>query len=169
MFQKNTSLDLRPHDIREEFPKPWGWKESFDLVHQRWLVWGIQKSEWQVAIHNLVDAVKPGGQIQIVEAQWILDNVPDDHPEEKKLNAVQTWSCESAGLDLHIWKRLEGLLKNEGIEDLEVISFDLGYGATTKRKQDQNWTAELLPESFRHLAHQMQGTNSETPPHYPLY
>ncbi|KAH8600027.1 putative methyltransferase [Bisporella sp. PMI_857] len=156
LFQRHASLDLRAHDIRTPFPESWGWKNYFDLVHQRWLVWGIQKSEWQSVVHNLVDAVKPGGKIQIVEAQWILDHVPDDLPEQKKLNLVQTWSCESAGLDLHIWSRLGSLLEAEGIQDIEVISYDLGYGITSKREEDRIWTAELLPESFRHLAHQMK-------------
>lgn len=126
-------------------------------MHQRWLVWGIASAEWAAVIHNLVELVKPGGYIQLVEAQWILPDVSDQQPEQKKLNLVQTWSTESFGMDIHIWGRLKTLLRAEGCENIHEESFDLGYGAEAKRPEDRDVSAELWAESFRHLASKISG------------
>lgn len=108
-------------------------------------------------VHNLVELVKPGGYVQLVEAQWIIPDVSDQRPEQKKLNLVQTWSTESFGMDIHVWNKLETLLRAEGCEDIVVESFDLGYGAEAKRPEDRNVSAELWVESFRHLASKITG------------
>ncbi|MCJ1439057.1 hypothetical protein MMC27_008448 [Xylographa pallens] len=152
LFQSTPGLDLRAHDIRTPFPRSWGWSNGFDLVHQRLLIWGITSSEWPSVIHNLLEVVKPGGYIQLVEAEWILPNVPDHLPEQKLLNMVQTWSTESFGADIHVWGRLGKLLQAENCKAITEESFDLGYGATARSQEDKNRSAELWAESFRHLA-----------------
>ncbi|MCJ1258534.1 hypothetical protein MMC24_006367 [Lignoscripta atroalba] len=152
LFQSNPGLDLRAHDIREPFPQSWGWSNAFDLVHQRLLIWGVTSTEWSSVVHNLVELVKPGGYIQLVECEWILPHVSDQQPEQKKLNLVQSWSTESFGADIHVWNKLEKLLLAEGCEDITEESFDLGYGATAKLPEDREKSAELWAESFRHLA-----------------
>lgn len=150
-------VDLRAHDIREPFPHEWNWSNRFDCVHQRFLIWGIASTEWPAVVHNLVELVKPGGYVQLVEAQWIIPDVSNQRPEQKKLNLVQTWSTESFGMDIHVWNKLETLLRAEGCEDIVVESFDLGYGAEAKRPEDRNVSAELWVESFRHLASKISG------------
>ena len=122
------------------------------MVHQRLLIWGVTSTEWSSVVHNLVELVKPGGYIQLVECEWILPHVSDQQPEQKKLNLVQSWSTESFGADIHVWNKLEKLLLAEGCEDITEESFDLGYGATAKLPEDREKSAELWAESFRHLA-----------------
>lgn len=157
LFQVNPDLDLRAHDVRIPFPLSWGWSSKFDLVHQRLLIWGITAAEWPSVIHNLLEVVKPGGYIQLVEAEWILPHVSDQLPEQKKLNLVQTWSTASFGADIHIWARLGNFLKAENCHDITEVSFDLGYGATAKHQADKDQSAELWAESFRHLARKLPG------------
>lgn len=158
-FRKDSSMQLQEHDIREPFPATWGWENSFDLVHQRLLVWGIGADEWTQVIRNLADVVRPGGVLQLVEAEWVLSSYSDEQPQQKKLAKVQEWSTESSGMDVHIWKKLPGMLKSIGFENLEMETYDLGYGATSKKPEDRIWTAELLPQSFRHLARKIPGTS----------
>ncbi|KAH1306348.1 hypothetical protein KXX11_008037 [Aspergillus fumigatus] len=55
-------------------------------------------------------------------------------------------------MDVHIWKKFPDLLLPLGFVDMKVETFNLGYGATSTRPEDRIWTAELLPQSFRHLA-----------------
>ncbi|KAF1936184.1 putative methyltransferase [Clathrospora elynae] len=155
LFRSDQRLDLRKHDVRTSVPESWGWKNSFDLVHQRLLVWGVAKDEWSAVVTNLADLVKPGGTLQLVEAEWVLPSYADNMPQQKKLAQVQEWSCVSSGMDIHIWKRFPDMLKSLGFIDVSVESFDLGYGSTSKRIEDRVWTAELLPQSFRHLARKM--------------
>ncbi|KAI9753505.1 MAG: hypothetical protein M4579_005137 [Chaenotheca gracillima] len=158
LFQAQPSLDLRVQDIREPFPADWQWKNAFDLVHQRLLVWGIAGAEWPAVIHHLSDVVKPGGYIQLVEAEWILADVSDRRPEQKKLHLVQEWSASSFGMDVHIWDKLDDLLRAEGFEDINISSFDLGYGKTAKHEEDRTRSAELWAESFRHIARKIPTT-----------
>lgn len=157
LFRLDPKLDLRKHDVRTPVPEAWGWKNSFDLVHQRLLVWGIGKDEWDGVVANLADLVKPGGTLQLVEAEWVLSSYADNMPQQKKLAQIQEWSCASSGMDVHIWKRFPDILESLGFTDISQESFDLGYGSTSKRPEDRVWTAELLPESFRHLARKMPG------------
>lgn len=155
LFRGHQDLDLREHDVRKPFPTSWEWSDKFDLVHQRLLVWGIGSDEWTAVIHTLTDAVKPGGYIQLVEAEWVLSSYTEEQPEQKKLAIVQDWSCSSSGMNVHIWKKMAGILENCGFLDIRETPFDLGYGATAKQAVDRQWTAELLPKSFRHLARKM--------------
>lgn len=126
-------------------------------MHQRLLVWGIGADEWTSVVRNLADVVKPGGVLQLVEAEWVLSSYSDDQVQQKKLAKVQEWSTESSGMDVHIWKKFPDMLKALGFEDLQVETYNLGYGATSKRPEDRTWTAELLPQSFRHLARKIPG------------
>ena len=96
--------------------------------------------------------VKPGGYIQLVEAEWVQSSYSEEQPQQQRLGLVQSWSTESAGMDVQIWKKLPGLLKERGLTTIRVETFNLCYGATATREQDRTWTAELLPQSFRHLA-----------------
>ena len=157
-FRQDSRLSLREHDIRQPFPASWGWHNTFDLVHQRLLVWGIGATEWNNVVRNLADAVKPGGVLQLVEVEWVLSSYSNEQTQQKKLAKVQEWSTESSGMDVHIWKRFPEILKGLGFQDLESKTYSLGYGATSKRPEDRTWTAELLPQSFRHLARKISGT-----------
>lgn len=157
LFRQDPRLDLRQHNLKEKFPASWNWSNSFDLVHQRLLVWGIRSEEWEIVLDNLVDVVKPGGYIQLVEAEWVLSSYTEEQPQQHKLGLVQSWSTESSGMDVHIWKRFPGLLKARGFTEIKEETFNLGYGATAARPEDKIWTAELLPQSFRHLARKIPG------------
>lgn len=106
---------------------------------------------------NLANAVKPGGVLQLVEAEWVLDSYADELVQRKKLAKVQEWATGSSGMDLHIWKKFSDLL-SLGFHDMKIQTYPLGYGATPKRPQDCIWTAELLPQSFRHLVRKIPGT-----------
>jgi SAM-dependent methyltransferase len=157
LFRPDPRLKLRAHDVRQPFPESWGWKDSFDLVHQRLLVWGIREDEWPRVLANLATVVKPGGVLQLVEAEWVLSSYSDEQVHQKKLAKVQEWSTRSSGMDVHIWKKFPDLLLPLGFVDMKVETFNLGYGATSTRPEDRIWTAELLPQSFRHLARKIPG------------
>ncbi|PLB49843.1 putative methyltransferase [Aspergillus steynii IBT 23096] len=150
LFRDDPRLQLHQHDIRTPFPSVW--RNSFELVHQRLLVWGLGFDEWAPALANLADVVKPGGVLQLVEAEWVLSSYADECVQQKKLARVQEWSTASSGMDVHVWKRLPDLLSALGFQDIQVETYPLGYGATSARPEDRVWTAELLPQSFRHLA-----------------
>ncbi|KAL2265887.1 hypothetical protein VTJ83DRAFT_6987 [Remersonia thermophila] len=149
-----SQADLRTHDIRTPFPESWGWANTFDVVHQRLLIWGIKASEWPVVISNLISVLKPGGYIQLVEAEWIDPANPASEvtrPELAKQAALQKWSTASFGMDIDIAYKLEKLLSDAGLEDVGVVQFDHGYGALAKAESQKNVSAELWVDCFRTL------------------
>ncbi|KAK1146757.1 hypothetical protein N8T08_002518 [Aspergillus melleus] len=149
LFRDDPRLQLREYNVRT--PLPSAWRDSFDLVHQRLLVWCLGMDEWAPALANLADVITPGGILQLVEAEWVLSSYVDECVQQRKLARVQEWSTASSGMDVHIWKRLPGLLSTLGFQDVQVEEYNLGYGTTCTRPEDRIWAAELLPQSFRHL------------------
>ncbi|KAH6866128.1 hypothetical protein B0T10DRAFT_534374 [Thelonectria olida] len=140
------AINLSSHDIRAPFPPSWNWASTFDIVHQRLLIWGIKASEWPQVISNLVAILKPGGYIQLVEAEWIDPRDPADavkRPQLRKHAALQEWSTASFGMDIHIAYKLGSLLKEAGLEDVSKIQFDHGY------EDKKNNSAELWVECFQ--------------------
>lgn len=154
------TVDLRNHDIRTPFPSSWNWTSTFDVVHQRLLIWGIKSVEWPQVISNLISALRPGGYIQLVEAEWIdPENLADEvtRPQLRKQAALQEWSTTSFGMDIHVAYKLEALLKEAGLEDIVKIQFNHGYGALAKAEDQRNVSAELWVECFRTLDEKIPG------------
>lgn len=155
-----AAVDLRSHDIRTPFPSSWNWTSTFDVIHQRLLIWGIKSAEWPLVISNLVEALKPGGYIQLVEAEWIdPENLADEttRPQLRKQAKLQEWSTASFGMDIHVAYKLEGWLKDVGLEDVGKVQFDHGYGALAKVEDQRNVSAELWVECFRTLDEKIPG------------
>ncbi|CEJ54140.1 hypothetical protein PMG11_00462 [Penicillium brasilianum] len=152
LFLANPHLDLRQHDLLQSFPDSWGWKEHFDIIHQRFLVWGLKETEWPRVLKNLQSVLKPGGRIQFVECKWIFPNLWETHPEQHKLALTQIWSTKTAGMDIYIGEKLTDLLQEYGFEDITTVSYPFAYGASAKHEKDRDSSAQLWVESFRHLA-----------------
>lgn len=68
-------------------------------------MWGIGANEWSTVLKNLADVVKPGGTLQLVEAERVLSAYADEQVQQKKLAQVQRRSTESSGMDVDIWRK----------------------------------------------------------------
>ncbi|KAF2638897.1 methyltransferase family protein [Massarina eburnea CBS 473.64] len=157
LFLANPQLDLRQHDLLQQFPEGWGWKDNFDIIHQRFLVWGLKEPEWLRVVRNLGTVLKPGGRIQLVECKWIFPELWETHPEQHKLALTQIWSTKVAGMDIYIGEKLVDILQDLGYEDVTTVPYPFAYGASAKREEDRDSSAHLWVESFRHLAGRMGG------------
>ncbi|KAB8077925.1 S-adenosyl-L-methionine-dependent methyltransferase [Aspergillus leporis] len=155
LFPNTVDLDLRQHDIRQPFPDAWGWTGSFDIIHQRLLVWALKKDEWPQVVRNLQSLLKPGGTLQLVECQWLFPERWASYPEEYQLGLTQIWATEGAGMDIRLADKLEPLLKESGFDNVTTVRYPLPYGAKVKNPADRDISAELWVESFRHLARRM--------------
>jgi SAM-dependent methyltransferase len=150
LFPPRTSeLELRQHDIKACFPPAWGWHDHFDVIHQRLLIWGLPESVWPLVLRNQHDALKPGGWIQLVEAEWIDPMNPHRLPELYKHSLMQQWSTSTFGMDIHIAYKLEGMLKDAGFVNVQKTQFTHGYGALAHSPAQANPSAELYVECFR--------------------
>lgn len=108
-------------------------------------------------IKNHVDILKPGGYIQLVEAEWIDPQNPATLPQLKKQAALQTWSTREFGFDINVAYQLEGYLKDAGLEDINKIQFDHGYGKLARDPGQSSISAELWVECFRSLDSKIPG------------
>lgn len=61
-------MQLEIQDLREPFPT--SWNSAFDLVHQRFVISDFEEDEVQQVIQRLANCIKPGGWIQLVEADF---------------------------------------------------------------------------------------------------
>ncbi|KAH8888274.1 hypothetical protein GQ53DRAFT_826418 [Thozetella sp. PMI_491] len=92
-FPKPESADgitYRAQDVTAPWPR--NWLSSFDLVHQRFVFGGVPKQRLQGAVKGLIDLVKPGGWIQIMESDVREDD--DDTAVDGSLadGAAPIWS-----------------------------------------------------------------------------
>ncbi|KAJ5660841.1 uncharacterized protein N7484_000213 [Penicillium longicatenatum] len=151
-------LDLQELDIRQPAPESLHWENSFDLIHQRLLIWGLQGPEWLKVLRNQRTWLKPGGWIQLVEAQWVDKDVafdPVQSPNLAKMTIMQKWSTAAFGMNIYIAYDLENLLQEAGLENIRQTSFSLGYGAKAREEQWKVPSAEMWVDTFRSLGHKM--------------
>ncbi|EAQ87473.1 hypothetical protein CHGG_04092 [Chaetomium globosum CBS 148.51] len=149
-----AALDLREFDIRSPTPPDPSWTQGFDLVHQRLLMWGLQKSEWATVVKNHFSLVKSGGWIQLVEGQWVDRDHPFDpvtHPNLDKMYRMQWWCTENFGMDMFIGYRLEDLLEEAGFKNVQKTQYTLGYGALAKSPEWKKRSVDMWVHTFRGL------------------
>jgi SAM-dependent methyltransferase len=148
---KGRTVDLKQHNITQPFPEIFSWHNSFDIVHQRLLIWGIKSNEWLPVIRNYLEILKPGGYLQLVEAEWINPLQPMELPQLKKQAILQKWSTEQFEMEIDIAYQLEEHLHNAGFDRIQKVQFDHGYGAKAKDPVFANPSAELWVDCFRSL------------------
>jgi hypothetical protein len=151
LFPAQSSLDLRQHNITTPLPAEWGWNDSFDVIHQRLLVWGLKLSQWPEVLRNFYTVLKPGGYIQLVEIELIDRANPATLPQLQKQALMQEWSTESFGMDIDIAYKLVDLLKEANFTNVTKVQFDHGYGAKARSAAQLDVSAELWVECFRSL------------------
>ena len=99
--------------------------------------------------------LKPGGWLQLVEAEWIDAEVPTDLPEQAKLAQLQRWSTASFGMDIDIAYKLEGMLSRQGFVNVHKYQYNHGYGYLAREKEQGDPSAELYVECFRTVDEKM--------------
>ncbi|EFY85513.1 methyltransferase family protein [Metarhizium acridum CQMa 102] len=145
-------LDLREVDIRGPPPPSLQWQGGFDLIHQRLLVWGLPGAEWPKVLKNHYSLLKPGGYIELVEAQWIDRDHSFDaskFPNLAKITKVQQWSGSNFGMDMYIAYRLEELLQQAGFKVVSKTQYSLGYGAKAREEKWREKSADMWIDTFR--------------------
>ena len=103
-------------------PWPTDMHNSFDLVHQRLALPGCGEFPWRSAIRNLIGLVKPGGFIQLLEADHSHPGVAGPAMEQafKLIKELLGTKAEYAP-KLRQWLQEEGLLDvDEQILDVPI-------------------------------------------------
>ncbi|KAG0290604.1 hypothetical protein BGZ96_005945 [Linnemannia gamsii] len=99
---------------------------TFDFVHQRFLIMGYPAKDWPFVIKELIRVTKPGGIIELTEIP-IVSNA--NGPELTKLMEVLEQGCSSRGLDTKAAKKLEGMMREAGIQEVKGCHASIPVGA----------------------------------------
>ncbi len=96
-------------------------KGSTDLVFNRLLVFGI--TDWKRYVETLVNTLRPGGylEFQELDSRWYIEGqeVGGDWEWRKAYYAA----LQAKGLDPHCARKVEGWMRDAGIETVQVKKF----------------------------------------------
>jgi hypothetical protein len=111
----------------QSITKPWPeeWAGSFDLVHQRFALPAAGKAGTREALRGLIGLVKPGGWIQLIEADHSVVTGPGMGELFELIKEV--FGAMDVPYDLA--KDIKVMLQEGGLEQVEEALFDVPLGA----------------------------------------
>ncbi|KAJ3123477.1 hypothetical protein HK100_011590 [Physocladia obscura] len=95
------NISIKFGNILERLPYD---DNTFDYVHERYLVLGIPKDKFPDAIRELIRVTKPGGWIELVETDVVIYNAG---PHSKLLSKAMLDAMHARGLDCYGATNLE--------------------------------------------------------------
>ncbi|KAF2729061.1 putative methyltransferase SirN-like protein [Polyplosphaeria fusca] len=112
----------------QSITKPWpsDMNSTFDLVHQRFALPAAGRSGLKAALHGLIGLVKPGGWIQLVEA----DHSVFTGPAMEELFELVKVVFGAMDVGYAHARELKDLLIEAGMEDVHEDVRDVPLGAT---------------------------------------
>jgi ubiquinone/menaquinone biosynthesis C-methylase UbiE len=98
----------------------------FDYVHQRLLFLGVPQHSWPTVISELTRVTRPGGWIEIYEADILF---PDAGPATRELNSWTTQFMGMRGVDTTQMRQLGNLLKHQGLVNVADHTIEVPLGS----------------------------------------
>jgi SAM-dependent methyltransferase len=132
-----TGLDLQPtrprrppnfHLVRGNLLQGLPFADGqFDFVHQRLLVPAIPLQSWAALVAELVRVTRPGGWVELVEADWGIEPAG---PASERLVELAGRLARSHGLDAGatIFRSLDRCLADAGLVDVQRQAMDIPLG-----------------------------------------
>jgi SAM-dependent methyltransferase len=118
--------------------------ESFDLAHARLLLVVVPNPAEVLA--QIVSLVRPGGLVAVQEIDQISWCCEPPHPAWDRLLAAWRVQYTEGGRDVYIGRRLPGLLRAAGLEDVGVHVFTQVYRAGDPRQTQMLTFVETAQE-----------------------
>jgi hypothetical protein len=105
-------------DIQSVTALPREWANKFTLVHQRLLIAGLRRHEWETALGKIYGVLKPGGWVQLLEwRSWAAG------PALAKLqDAIFAFSDDMDLMVTDIAVRLPEFLEKSGFVSIHEVS-----------------------------------------------
>jgi gliotoxin biosynthesis N-methyltransferase len=129
--QLPSGMTLVGHD----FTKPWpsDWHNSFDLVHLRFCLGASGTYPVQDVVTSLTGLVKPGGWMELVEAD--VDMTQDAGPALTEYIQLLREIFTLAGVGGNLAPRLRRWLEAAGLEAVEERHVDVATGVKNPRPE----------------------------------
>jgi SAM-dependent methyltransferase len=145
----NSTFEVQ--DILTPFPE--AFHNQFDLVHVRLLVLALRKDQFEPAVKNVMQLLKPGGWIQWEEFEAInLDFIPSSEIT-RLVQSISRNIARSANLSNTPCADLHKILSELDCEDVRFIDYD-SRGRADLVEDAREWTkaggkAGLFPALLR--------------------
>lgn len=138
-----ASITFRILSVMDEWPEMD--KNAYDLVHQRYCLAMFSAEKDKKIIKALFDLVKPGGYIQLVDANLLGYDGGADHPGMSMMMDFIKRGFTEAGMNPAPGPSIQGWLRETGAADIEetAFSFPMGRLAATPEAQ-RSTTANLV-------------------------
>lgn len=131
-------------------PWPVEHQSAYDLVHQRYVMTNMPQGEALNVIRRLLGLVKPGGHIQLVEADMTSFD-RDGHPGESEKMDFMAKFFATGDMDPATGPKLADWLTQAGAVDVEsrMMSFGIGArGKTQGQREKSTWNELTLVDNL---------------------
>jgi hypothetical protein len=157
-----SSFQFYQHNVAEPWPE--SEHNKYDIVYQRLSLPGAAPESLAKAVKNLFDLVKPGGWIQLVEAEQLG---PDSGPVfEQFLDLVKlVFDTTGAG-----WKyafAMREWVTAAGAEEIGETSVDMAFGAAHKNQELAEKGATCTAGAIGGLAMHVKSESHDPPYSFP--
>ena len=117
-------------NINEQWPEKW--HSFFDIVHQRLALVGAGPGA-RTALGRLLELLKPGGWIQLIEADNRVDE--RDGPAMHDFLELMKHVFTAMGANFHFARQIHGWLEEAGLINAQERVVNSYMGATNKNTQ----------------------------------
>lgn len=119
------SISLKVHSMHKPWPE--AWQGTYDLVHQRYGLAAAGALSPHGVVTNLLTLVKPGGWIQLVEADF--KDCSKTGPVMTQTHKLYRELFDIMGSGSEYARQMKTWLLNAGLEDVDQRAFDVRLGA----------------------------------------
>ncbi|MFD6637288.1 class I SAM-dependent methyltransferase [Micromonospora chalcea] len=95
--------------------------EKYDVIYMRFLL--VHMPNQEILIDRLVDALKPGGSLVVVESDYASWSMPRDIPQLGRVQRAYLAAIAELGWDTSLGARLPELLARPGLEGITAEGF----------------------------------------------
>jgi hypothetical protein len=132
-FPKHPPADMSyfRQSMTEDWPKEWN--GTFDFVHTRLAIPNCGTTPLPEAVKRLINLVKPGGWIQLIEMEWAdWDLGPEGRVFHTAVRDLISMASNGQGLDLR--ELFIQLFKDAGLQNVGVDFFSTPFGARASER-----------------------------------
>jgi hypothetical protein len=144
-----TSISFKIQSVMDEWPaEDHG---AYDLVHQRYCLSMFSPEKDEGIVKRLFELVKPGGYIQLVDANLVGYDGGEAHPGMSKLMEFIQRGFTEAGMNPAPGPSISGWLRRAGATEIEetVLSFPMGrLAATPIARKSTKANLEAMIDNF---------------------